>query len=82
MIKKWLFINYCLQRIGMWDRNRLNEGVNHVFKLQLYILFSPIPIVLHHVFISKIFNSIIVVFVVHMLIIQFGSRKTNKKMEK
>jgi len=38
---EWSFINYCFQRIGMWNRYDLVEGVNHAFKIQITNLLLP-----------------------------------------
>lgn len=42
IFEKWAFINYCTQRIGLWNKNDLVNGVNHIFKLQLTSLIAPI----------------------------------------
>jgi hypothetical protein len=41
IFKEWAFVNYCFQRIGMWDKDDLNDGVNHAFKIQITNLLLP-----------------------------------------
>ena len=41
IFENWAFVNYCFQRVGMWDKNDLNSGVNHAFKIQITNLILP-----------------------------------------
>lgn len=42
ILKEWLFINYCTQIIGLWDKSDLTNGVNHLFKLQISNFLAPL----------------------------------------
>lgn len=45
IFKEWAFVNYCFQRIGMWDKNDLVDGVNHAFKIQITNILAPFFVV-------------------------------------
>lgn len=41
VIEKWVFINYCMQYIGLWNKYDMLNGVVHVLRIQIFNLVMP-----------------------------------------
>ena len=42
LLKNWIFLNYCFQRIGMWPKPDLDNGILRAFRIQLFTLLAPL----------------------------------------
>ncbi|KAB1158904.1 hypothetical protein F7018_07310 [Tenacibaculum aiptasiae] len=80
MLKRLMFINYCTQRIGLWDKKDLEDGVSHIFKTQLTFLLTPFIIIPYFIFASNINGAYLLVAIYGSFI--WYSPFVNEKIKK
>ena len=83
IINEWVFINYCTQKVGMWDKNDMVDGVCHVFKIEIANLFAPLVFIPYFSFTSNMkgFYVLLILYIAFIWYSPFVNKKLKSKIK-